>query len=342
MEEDVETTSRSRVAASAALEAVTRRLLELLGRVSGLETTYLTFIDWSGDSQEILFARNAGDMQIPEGLRVDWEDTLCRRALSGGPACTSDVPGLYPDSAAARELGITTYVTAPVQGPEGVVFGTLCGASTEAVEVGPEARMLLETLAEMIALQLAHDVAAQAVADQAQRLADANSDLEKMALTDPLTGLSNRRALDEDLTRACSEARRREEPVALLTLDVDKFKTVNDTLGHGAGDAVLVTVAARLQEQARGHDLVARMGGDEFIVILRNTDGPTAQQVAERVRLAVASFPVTTSAGEVWISVSIGVASQRNPDPDGLRRGADDALYAAKGAGRNAVMTASA
>ncbi|MFP5580299.1 MAG: hypothetical protein ACLGIZ_18970, partial [Acidimicrobiia bacterium] len=85
-----------------ALEELARRLLELLGRVTGLESTYLTSIDWDGGIQRILFSRNVGSLDIPEGLEVDWSDTLCRRALEGGPACTSDVMGTYPDSAAAR------------------------------------------------------------------------------------------------------------------------------------------------------------------------------------------------------------------------------------------------
>ncbi len=93
------------------LEVLARRLLELLGRITGLESTYLTMVDWGKDLQHILYSLNTGDLVIPEGLQVEWSDTLCRRALDGGPTCTSDVLAIYPDSAAARELGMTTYVT---------------------------------------------------------------------------------------------------------------------------------------------------------------------------------------------------------------------------------------
>ena len=114
----------------------TRRLLEVLGRISGLESTYLTLVDVGQQVQHILYARNIGDLEIPEGLQVDWSDTLCRRALEGGPASTSEVPELYPDSGVARDLGIQTYVTFPVMDAGGEVFGTCvapaAGASSSA------------------------------------------------------------------------------------------------------------------------------------------------------------------------------------------------------------------
>src|SRR5919106_4702615 len=81
------------------LAELTRQLLVVLGRISGLESTYLTFVDLEQQVQQILYARNTGDLEIPEGLQVDWTDTLCRRALDGGPACTSEVPKLYPTAA---------------------------------------------------------------------------------------------------------------------------------------------------------------------------------------------------------------------------------------------------
>lgn len=331
--EPVETPS----AASGALEGVARRLLEVLGRVTGLESTYVTFIDWANDVQEILFARNVGELEIPEGLCVEWDDTLCRRALEGGPACTSDVAALYPDSAAARELGITSYVTAPIIASDGVIFGTVCGASARAVEVGETVRLVLETLAEMIALQLAHDAAAERVTEQAQLLAAANADLERLATVDDLTGVANRRGFDRELSRACTEAERRGEALSVLAVDIDEFKSINDTFGHGVGDAVLVAIAGHLQSHARNEDLVGRLGGDEFVVVLRATEAGGAERVAERLRATICAVPVATTAGPVPVSVSIGIASHHRPQPAELLRSADAALYAAKAAGRNAV-----
>ncbi len=326
--------------ASAALEVVARRLLEVLGRVTGLESTYLTFVDWALGVQEILFARNTGGMVIPEGLRVEWDDTLCRRALEGGPACTSDVATLYPESAAARDLGIQTYLTAPIIGSDGVIFGTVCGASAMSVEVSETARLVLEALADMIALQLINEATAERLAHQSRLLSEANVELERISTIDDLTGVSNRRGFDRELARACTEAQRRGEFVSLLAVDIDEFKSINDSVGHPGGDAVLVAVADHLRAHARTEDFVGRVGGDELIVVLRNTDGARALRVAERLRDAICAVPIETASGSVSVSVSVGVASQRHPRPDELLRCADEALYVAKAAGRNAVAAA--
>jgi EAL domain-containing protein (putative c-di-GMP-specific phosphodiesterase class I) len=124
-------------------------VLEQIVRMTGLSTAYLTSIDWEMGSQEIV-AVNAGERRlVSEGLRVAWSDSLCRRALEGGPNLTSDVPSVYGDSAAARELGIQSYVSVPVH-RDGRVVGTLCGISKDRVELAPETVLLLAGLAESL------------------------------------------------------------------------------------------------------------------------------------------------------------------------------------------------
>ena len=268
---------------------------------------------------------------------MDWSDTLCRRALEGGPASTSEVPELYPDSGVARDLGIQTYVTFPVMDAGGEVFGTLCGASGRRIELSEDLKLVMETLAGMIALQLAHDAATQQLAEQAAQLATANAALERLAATDPLTGLCNRRQLDRELTRVCSFARRRHEPVSVISLDVDHFKTINDTLGIGAGDEVLAGIAEHLRRQTREEDVVGRLGGDEFVLLLVATDRSSAEQLADRVRAAIGTAKMDTVAGPVAVTVSVGVATGDGVDPEELLRNADTALCRAKAAGRNAV-----
>jgi diguanylate cyclase len=321
------------------LAELTRQLLVVLGRISGLESTYLTLVELEQQVQQILYARNTGDLEIPEGLQVDWTDTLCRRALDGGPACTSEVPKLYPDSGAARDLGIQTYITVPVVDSSGELFGTLCGASSRRIEISEDVRVVMETLVQMIALQLAHDAAMQQVAEQAAQLAAANASLEHLASTDPLTGLFNRRHVDRELSRICSFARRRREPVSVVVLDVDHFKTINDTFGHGAGDDVLAGIAEHLRRQTRDEDVIGRLGGDEFVVILAATDRTGAEQLAERVWAAIGTAGIDTGAGPAAVTVSVGVATGDGSDPAELLRNADAALYAAKAAGRNVVAT---
>ena len=308
------------------LEALTRRLLELLGRITGLESTYLTSIDWDGDVQRILYARNVGSLDIPEGLQVEWSDTLCRRALEGGPSCTTDVAATYPDSAAARELGLSTYVTVPVRGPAGEVFGTVCGADSRPVDLSRDAYAVMETLADMVALQLANDAARR-------ELVAANGALSELAYLDGLTGLGNRRAFDRDLPRACAGP----GTIAIVAVDIDHFKQINDTLGHAAGDEVLLAIGQRLVAHSRAGDTVARLGGDEFVTVLAGADLDTAAAVAERLRADVSRSPIDTVAGPVDVTLSVGVASGTGEEAASLLRRADEALYVAKSAGRDAV-----
>lgn len=151
-------TDRLAVAASAtSLEALTRPLLELLEEVTGLETTYLTRIDEAADEQLIVFARNVGEIEIPEGLRVDWNDTLCKRALTEGRMCTEDVPAVWGDSQAARDLRLQTYVSAPVTLPDGSLFGTLCGASGSRKRLNDKQLRVLQLFSRIVADQVARE-----------------------------------------------------------------------------------------------------------------------------------------------------------------------------------------
>ena len=133
---------------SETVDAVHPVLNEIL-RMTGLSNAYLTSIDWEGSTQEIVAVSSTGNRLVSEGLRVAWSDSLCRRALEGGPQLTADVPRDYGDSAAARVLGIQSYVTVPVL-REGRIVGTLCGISRERVELAPETVLLLAGLAESL------------------------------------------------------------------------------------------------------------------------------------------------------------------------------------------------
>ncbi|GLY94239.1 GGDEF domain-containing protein [Actinoplanes sp. NBRC 103695] len=158
--------------------------------------------------------------------------------------------------------------------------------------------------------------------------------VEEQATTDQLTGLANRRRFHHRWENALGES---VGPTALLYIDLDGFKPVNDALGHEAGDAVLVGVAARLNSIVRAGDVVARLGGDEFAVILPWTDDATATEVAGRILKALAE-PFPTAARPVFIGASIGVITAASgADPDDELRRADTAMYAAKAAGRNRV-----
>jgi diguanylate cyclase (GGDEF)-like protein len=134
-----------------ARDRLIRSLLAELQRITGLETTYLTRIEWAAALQHITHVHNTGAIDIPEGLSVDWSDTICRRALEEGVRYTDDVPTVFPDSEAGRELGVRTYLSVPLIGPAGTVEGTLCGVSARPLRLAPEAMELMEYVAEMLA-----------------------------------------------------------------------------------------------------------------------------------------------------------------------------------------------
>jgi diguanylate cyclase (GGDEF)-like protein len=158
------------------------------------------------------------------------------------------------------------------------------------------------------------------------------------ARTDPLTGLLNRRALAEIAVPALARARRSGSPLSLVLLDIDHFKQVNDAHGHAAGDAVLVGIAAMLRSRLRAGDGCARLGGEEFVLLLPDTGEAQALQVAEALRAQLAASDV---AGVGPSTASFGVSTGRgDADFDTLLREADRAMYAAKAAGRNRVVQA--
>ena len=174
------------------------------------------------------------------------------------------------------------------------------------------------------------------------RLQAARREAEARAMTDALTGLVNRRALDAELTRDCQLAARGGAPFALMHLDLDFFKAVNDTLGHAAGDHVLAGVAAVLRAETRASDTVARVGGDEFVVILRGeSDAGNARRTGERI-ISGLEQPMLYEGRTCRISGSIGMvlsAAYATPEPERMQADADEATYAAKrdGRGRLAV-----
>jgi two-component system cell cycle response regulator len=167
----------------------------------------------------------------------------------------------------------------------------------------------------------------------------------ELAITDPLTGLYNRRYLDAHLKSVVARAVATAKPVCVLLFDIDHFKGINDTYGHDAGDDVLRDFSDRLRRVVRGIDLVARYGGEEFVLVMPETDTAFAGTVAERLRRDVEMVAFTTKAGaSLPVTVSIGLAEWQGPadTADTLIKRADRALYAAKGAGRNRVVASAA
>jgi diguanylate cyclase (GGDEF)-like protein len=162
--------------------------------------------------------------------------------------------------------------------------------------------------------------------------------LEHAALTDALTGTQNRRYFDDALREYLVEFRRIGKPVGLMILDLDNFKMVNDNHGHDVGDQVLRDVASCLKDMTRYHDVVARLGGEEFAIVAPNMDADILMKFAERIRKAVASITVVSGNVRLKVTTSVGIAVwDRREAADELYRRADKMLYEAKRLGRNRV-----
>jgi two-component system, cell cycle response regulator len=164
----------------------------------------------------------------------------------------------------------------------------------------------------------------------------------EMAITDGLTGLYNRRYMESHLATLIDQAGARGKPLALLVVDIDYFKSVNDTHGHDAGDEVLREFAIRLRKSIRGIDLACRHGGEEFVVLMPETDMPAATLIAERIRRQVAAEPFAAGEphGGIGVTISIGIAALSGADdtPGAILKRADQALFRAKREGRNRVV----
>lgn len=169
-------------------------------------------------------------------------------------------------------------------------------------------------------------------------LQQANAELERQATTDPLTQLLNRRGFEARAALALALAVRNARPLSVLSIDIDFFKRINDTYGHDVGDMVLQALARTLAERARDSDVLARFGGEEFVLLLPDTDAQGAKHMAELLRQSIADLHLAPVG---HITVSIGVSSlyldQARDSLNEMIKRSDAALYAAKNSGRNKV-----
>jgi len=245
--------------------------------------------------------------------------------LPGRDLRAMDRPVVFDDDTLVRGLGALKIF--PLTAGDRIL-GTLVAGSRKR---GPLDRDVLRML-EVLAIQAAQAVLRAQLFEQ----------MERMATTDGLTGLSNHRTFQVRADEVLAHARRYGRKCSLILTDIDHFKNVNDTYGHPVGDVVLKGVARIIREKARDTDVVARYGGEEFAVVMPETDQKGAQAIAERIREAVRAENFQTELGPLKVTISLGIATF--PEDAGEKQGlvelADQSLYFAKRNGRNQVVTA--
>lgn len=272
---------------------------------------------------------------------------LARDRVLADPDAT-DLADLYLIPALGRPTADRLHLISELQARAATRHAAIAGlfapddreAMAVALDLGAGDVMPTDVLPEEMALRLSRQIVQKRRSDTLRRGVEAEL---RLAVTDPLTGLYNRRHALPQLRRIADEARRKGRSFAVLLADIDRFKAVNDTHGHVAGDRVLGEVAARLKAAMRDGDLLARIGGEEFLVVLPDTGFDQALEIAERLRAAVAEVPVRLSRSDrsLHITLSVGLAmggGARAAAPvDDLVNLADQALLSCKATGRNRV-----
>ena len=273
--------------------------------------------------------RVAGAFEGGDVARTKKEALDAMRLIGVGDAAALDVlervPGLVSETAAAFDRQVAEQVN---------LESLVADANLRLVEMNGNYERVLQRLEQLLAEK--DELAAQ--------LRRATEELASVAATDPLTGLPNRRAFEDALKRDLARHERTNASMALLIMDIDFFKKVNDTYGHGTGDQVIKMVAGVLACSLRSGDIPARIGGEEFVAILPGADTTGGTIVGERIRKAVMAARVSIPSGELSVTSSFGIAAVagaacRNAEKTLLER-ADAALYEAKRSGRNQVVIA--
>lgn len=299
---------------------------KLAAYIVGTPSAMVTLVD-----ADRLWVKSAvGDAERKELPR---EYAFCSHAI-----CSPDTVFVVEDASkderfrsfpsVAGEQNLRFYAGAPIVTADGYALGALCVVDTQPRRMDDVQRTALQTLARSV-------MSVMELGLRTRELESSNKMLERISLTDTLTSVGNRLAFQQRMAEEAERCQRYSHPLSLLVLDIDHFKNYNDTHGHLAGDQLLRQFAARLVEVVRGSDCVYRYGGEEFVVILPETDFNGATIIAGRVRdgINATNWQLST------ISASIGIASaEQMVEPEKLFEQADKALYWVKSHGRNAVQ----
>jgi len=298
-----------------------------------------------GDVVRARWARSAAsEIHLGQGYAAPLEGSSLQQVMSSGePRLINDLEAYladHPQSDSTRLIvreGMRSSLTGPLVA-RGRPVGFIFFSSLRPHAFGDPHTELFRQIAGQLSLIVEKSRLLEDLAASNRKLLEAQHALQHQAAHDALTSLWNRRGIVDMLGMELARAGREGSPLALLVIDIDHFKQVNDAHGHAVGDEVLREVARRLQQGLRSAEVLGRYGGDEFIAVLRPCTEATATRVSERLRGLVDSTLIPTRAGLIPVTVTVGaVVSSADPviDPDGLIEVADHALYRAKRAGRN-------
>ena len=293
-------------------EAAFDRVATLVRLIFGVETSIVSLID--AHRQWYKAAQGTPLTEVPI------KDTFCRYTMAGTtPMIVSDAreDSRFCDSPhVTADHGVRFYASVPLTTEDGHNIGTICAIDSHPRQFSDREMEIFCELANVAMSEM---------------------ELRRLATTDSLTGISTRRAFKEDAQKYVALARRHRSQMSAIAFDIDRFKLVNDTYGHAAGDAVLKAVTKAAQGVLRESDLLGRLGGEEFAVILPDADGAAAMAVAEKLRHALLELRFPGSRPALTVSASFGIATldPGQDDYDSLLLKADEALYEAKGTGRN-------
>lgn len=280
-----------------------QEVLSFLRRRLGFDLWMVTRTD--GDNWTVLHSEDHG-YDIQPGTVLKWSDSFCSEMVSGkGPRIAPDCK-LVPCYAAApigRQIAIHSYIGVPLLLSDGSLFGTLC-----AIDPAPqpekikEDQELIEIVGKVLSKILQMELKADEEASRAERF-------KAQALTDGLTGLLNRAGWDQLANSRDSRNRRYGNSAAILIIDLDDLKLVNDCSGHAAGDDIIMRAASALKQASRADDIVARLGGDEFGIIGDNCDIAAGEALCERVNILLQQLGVSASVGLAMANASTNISS---------------------------------
>ena len=305
----------------------------------------LALLDESQAVVRSIWARSeATQIKLPLGYSAGLAGSSLEGIIrTGRPRILNDLTAYlkeHPDSDSTRRIvaeGMRSSLTCPLvvkRQPVGFLFFSSMTKNTYS-EVHQE---LFLQITDQLAMTLEKGRIYRELLEITEDLREARDALETEATRDSLTGLWNRRSILELLKRDMARSERDQKPLSAIMIDVDHFKRVNDRIGHQGGDQVLIEVTNRVASTLRSADMLGRIGGEEFLIILYPADVQTASDVMERARVACASRPVAVESGEFDVSISLGAAvvdDFEDVDFTVILKAADNALYRAKEGGRN-------